>query len=148
MVPGDRIDGEMGVFFPTGKYPTGQLGQDYIKVMRLSDVHLIRAEARAEQDDEDGARADLDAVASLRDANYTASTASGDDLIAAILNERRKELAFEGDRVFDLTRRQLSWTKVRTFGNEEVSWDNPQLINPIPRVELDVNENMVQNPGY
>lgn len=148
MIPGDRVDGESDVFFPELKYPTGQLGQDYIKIMRLSDVYLIRAEARAENGDEDGARADLDAVASLRDPNYVPSTATGDDLIDVILDERRKELAFEGDRVYDLIRRKKTWTKTRTFETEQVSWDNPQLVNPIPRVELDVNSNMVQNAGY
>ncbi len=148
MIPGNRIDGEMDVFFPLPKYPSGELGEDYIKIMRLSDVYLIRAEAKAELNDEPGARADLDAVASLRDPAYTPSAATGGDLITAILNERRKELAFEGDRVYDLTRRQLSWTKFRTFENIDASFSNPQLINPIPRGEMDNNPNIEQNPGY
>jgi hypothetical protein len=148
MIPGDRADGERGTYFPEGKYPNGETGQDYIKVMRLADVYLIRAEARAEQSDEDGARADLDAVASRVDPSYVASTATGQDLIDAIILERRKELAFEGDRVFDLMRRQLSWTKFRTFDQEVINWDNEQLINPIPRAELDNNPNITQNSGY
>ncbi|MEL7123346.1 MAG: RagB/SusD family nutrient uptake outer membrane protein [Bacteroidota bacterium] len=148
MIPGDRADGERGTFFPEGKYPNGETGQDYIKVMRLADVYLIRAEARAELGNEDGARADLDAVAGRVDPSYTASTASGQDLIDEILLERRKELAFEGDRVYDLTRRQMSWIKFRTFDSQAVNWNDDQVYNPIPVAEIDNNPNMEQNPGY
>ena len=148
LIRGDRVDGERDALFPEGKYPNGETGQDYIKIVRLSDVYLIRAEARAELGDEAGARSDLDAVASLRDPNYQASAATGQDLIDAIILERRKEFAFEGDRVYDLIRRQLTWTKYTTFENMEASWDNPQLINPIPRGEMDNNPNIQQNPAY
>ncbi|WP_420459846.1 RagB/SusD family nutrient uptake outer membrane protein [Neolewinella sp.] len=151
IVRGQRVGGEEDALFPVGKYPEGETGQDYIKIMRLSDVYLIRAEARAELGNEDGARADLDAVASRRDAAYTDSEATGDALVDAILEERRRELAFEGDRVYDLMRRKRTWTKFRnpTLDDEVVSWDNPQLINPIPRGELDNNPNITENnPGY
>ena len=151
IVRGKRVGGEADALFPTGKYPEGETGQDYIKIMRLSDVYLIRAEARAELGDEDGARADLDAIVSRRDAAYTDSEATGAALIDAILEERRKELAFEGDRVYDLMRRKRTWTKFRnpTLEDEVVTWNNPQLINPIPRGELDNNPNINENnPGY
>ena len=148
MIRGDRLDGESNVLFPEGKYPNGETGLDYIKVMRLADVYLIRAEARAEQGNEAGAREDLDAVASRVDPAYVASTASGQDLIDAILDERRRELAFEGDLSWDYTRRQRNWTKFTTFFSFDVQWNDPQLINPIPRAEIDNNPNIVQNPGY
>jgi starch-binding outer membrane protein, SusD/RagB family len=148
MIRGDRLDGERDALFPEGKYPNGETGQDYYKILRLADMYLIRAEARAEQSDEDGARADLDAVASRVDPDYTPSAATGDDLIDAIILERRKEFAFEGDRLYDLTRRQRSWTKFRTFEEFTVNWDDDQVYNPIPQAEIDVNPNITQNPGY
>lgn len=148
MIRGDRADGERDALFPEGKYPNGETGQDYIKVMRLADVYLMRAEARAELGNEEGAREDLDAVASRVNPSYVASTATGADLIDAILDERRREFAFEGDRSFDLTRRQKTWTKFTTFDSFEVTWNNPQLINPIPRAEIDNNPNITQNAGY
>jgi len=148
MIRGDRLDGERDALFPEGKYPNGETGQDYYKILRLADMYLIRAEARAEQGDEDGARADLDAVASRVDPGYTPSAATGDDLIDAIILERRKEFAFEGDRLYDLTRRQRSWTKFRTFEEFTVNWDDDQVYNPIPQAEIDVNPNITQNPGY
>jgi len=148
MTRGDRLDGERDALFAEGKYPNGETGQDYYKILRLADVYLIRAEARAEQGNEDGARADLDAVASRVDPSYTPSAATGDDLIDAIILERRKEFAFEGDRLYDLTRRQRSWTKFRTFEEFTVNWDDDQVYNPIPQAEIDVNPNINQNPGY
>lgn len=153
MIRGDRVGGESNVLFPEGKYPRGETGEDYIKVVRYSDVYLIRAEARAEAraelGDEEGAREDLDAVAGRRDTGYSPNEDSDEDLIDAILAERRREFAFEGDRVYDLTRRQRSWTRYTAFDSEVVSWDNPQVINPIPRGEMDTNPNITENnPGY
>ena len=145
---GDRLDGEKDALFPEGKYPNGETGQDYYKIIRLADIYLIRAEARAELGNDAGARADLDAIAGRVDEGYVLSSASGQDLIDAIILERRKEFAFEGDRIYDLTRRQLSWTKYRTFEAFTVNWDNDQVYNPIPQIELDVNPNMIQNSGY
>jgi hypothetical protein len=149
MIRGNRVGGEDNVLFPEGKYPRGETGEDYIKIMRYSDVLLIRAEALAELGDEEGARADLDAVASTRIQDYSPSTATGDDLIEEILHQRRLEFAFEGDRVYDLMRRQRTWTTYSAFDTIQISWDDDQLINPIPRLELDNNPNITENnPGY
>jgi len=148
MTRGDRLDAEDSTLFVTGKYPKGELGEDNIRVLRLSDMYLIRAEARAEQGDEEGALEDLNAVALRIDPNATEITASGDALIDRILEERRKELAFEGDRFYDLTRRERTWTKFQSTASFQVSWDNDQTIAPIPQAELDNNPNMTQNPGY
>ncbi len=148
MSRGDRADGEVNAVFAEGKYPRGETGQDYLKIIRLADVYLVRAEAKARMGDEAGAIADLTAVASRVDPNYAETTATGDDLIAEILTERRKELAFEGDRIYDLTRTKSTWTKFRTFDDLTVSWDNDLVINPIPLDEMNVNPNMVQNSGY
>lgn len=41
----------------------------------------------------------------------------------------------------------MTWTKYRTFDDEQVTADNPQLINPMPRAELNVNP-ITQHPGY
>ncbi len=148
MIRGNRADGEVDALFPEGKYPNGETGDDYIKVIRLADVYLIRAEARARMGEEAGAIQDLTAVASRVNPDYTAVTLSGDALIEEILEERRRELAFEGDRAFDLSRTKKSWTKFRTFDNLDVDFNSDRLINPIPRAEMDVNPNMVQNNGY
>lgn len=62
-------------------------------------------------------------------------------LLDAIARERRVELAFEGNYLHDLTRRRR---EVRPG----VAWNDPRLRLPIPQREMDVNPNLVQNPGY
>jgi len=60
--------------------------------------------------------------------------------IAAILQERRLELCFEGDRFPDLVRTGLATT---TLGIPDF-----QTLYPIPLNEIDVAPGLVQNPGY
>ncbi len=145
-----RLDGENPAII-INKYPEGQPDfADNIKIMRLAELYLIRAEARAEQGDAAGAQADLNAIKLRVDPNATPSTATGAELISEIINERRLELAFEGDRLYDLVRRDISYTK---FEKTEISFEvdpsqSDQVIAPIPQVERDANPNISQNPGY
>ena len=62
------------------------------------------------------------------------------DLIEVIILERRVELAFEGNYFHDLMRLKRT-VQGRPF-------DAHELRLPIPQRELDVNANLVQNPGY
>jgi hypothetical protein len=64
-----------------------------------------------------------------------------EDLLDAIVRERRVELAFEGNYLHDLIR-------LRRDVRQGVPWNDPHLRLPIPQRELDVNPNLVQNPGY
>ena len=66
-----------------------------------------------------------------------------------ILHERRMELAFEGDRWFDLIRvdnGQYGLNFLHSIGKTNASTKN--LLLPIPQVEIDANPNLKQNPGY
>jgi hypothetical protein len=77
-----------------------------------------------------------------------------------ILIERRKELAFEGSRLWDLVRLQRAYTKVQNVSNAIPSLTlavtpanntvapNTQLIFPIPLTEINANPNIAQNPSY
>src|SRR5690606_35943942 len=79
------------------KYPNGYVTMDdNIKVMRLSEVYLIRAEARAELALTDnsytaGAQADLNVIVQRADLNAADFSQTGPALIDRILVERRKE---------------------------------------------------------
>lgn len=125
------------------KYWRIQTNDDNVIVLRLAEMYLIRAEANARIPGFDPAvvRADIDEVrvrAGLAPLPTTV-TAEG-DLINAILQERRVELAMEGHRLFDLRRTGL--------GESVLGIPAFRLIFPIPQAELDVNEDLEQNPQY
>ena len=129
--------------------PDNSSGVDNTRVLRLSEIYLIRAEARARQTEYTDARADLDLLRTNRNAPNSAATDGG--LVAAILKERRIELAFEGHRLFDMTRNGEDLVRndcSLTNGNCEVEFPDYRFIHPIPQAEIDVNSNMRQNDGY
>ena len=131
------------------KGPDNAAGTENTKVIRLSEVYLIRAEARARQSDFTGARADLDALRSNR--GIAATSSSDADLLDAIAAERRIELAFEGHRLFDIARRgeDLTRNDCQLFnGNCTVTFPDSRFAAPIPQGEVDANPNMQQNEGY
>src|SRR3954470_11358759 len=72
--------------------------KDDTKVLRYTDVLLILAEAYARTADEANALLRLNQVAISRDPSFAGYTSTGAQLISDILLERRRELAFEGDR--------------------------------------------------
>jgi hypothetical protein len=127
--------------------------KDDTKVLRFADVLLILAEAYARTSDEPNALIRLNQVAVNRDPSFTGFASAGPALINDIIAERRKELAFEGDRFFDLQRLNLVINKVRRENPTVlivVATSNFMRIFPIPQIETDVNPNIraQQNPGY
>ncbi|MES2445646.1 MAG: RagB/SusD family nutrient uptake outer membrane protein [Bacteroidota bacterium] len=139
-------------FLFTKKYATGGTSATPIKVLRLSDIYLIRAEAAAEKSNPDfiTANADLNLIRKRADPsasslNLTAKT----DLINAILLERRKEFAFEGNLLFDLIRKKQNI--VRTDCNAQtcnLNFGDNRLIMPLPANTIISNNSIFQNPGY
>lgn len=125
-----------------------------MKVCRIAEMYLIRAEAYAKRGSPDLAAgaADLNLLRSNRIFSYVDETfATAADLVTAILNERFKELAFEGFRLFDLKRNGLPVE--RLLSDAASAWQNlpansPLFILPIPSGEINANGNMVQNDGY
>ena len=86
-----------------------------------------------------------------RDPAFTGYTSSGAQLLTDIINERRKELAFEGQRLWELVRLNMSWTKIRNQSplvTISASASSQYLYYPIPLDEITANPNMTQNPGY
>ncbi|WP_345948046.1 RagB/SusD family nutrient uptake outer membrane protein [Mucilaginibacter sp. PAMB04274] len=129
------------------KYPGsgGQYGVDNIRVIRISEMYLNRAEAYARlggAGNEDLARADVNRIRAR--AGLPATAATGTALIDVILKERRVELAYEGHRWFDLTRLGMNIVK----DNGTLLYTDFKILPPIPIGELDINPNLVRNPGY
>ena len=108
-----------------------------VPVVRLSEMYLTRAEANQRNTTAVGATPLSDVNAIRTRAGLPALTAV---TLAAILKERKLELAFEGQFLPDSKRTQ---TAVGTL-----AWNSPKLIMPIPQREMDVNKQLVQNEGY
>ena len=124
----------------------GQFGQDNIPMIRISEMYLIRAEAllKASTPDYTTARSDVNALRTSR--GLSASTATDANLAAAIQKERRLELCFEGHRFFDLKRLGLDITKEAP--SVTLPYTDFKVVAGIPQTEMDVNPNLVNNPGY
>ncbi len=119
---------------------------DNSPVIRYADVLLMRAEARAEAGQSALALADLNAVRAKR--NASPSTATGTALVSAILDERRRELAFEGSRWFDLKRRGRDITKPAFGNNATVPYTDFRILAGLPAAQVQNNPLLKQNPGY
>jgi starch-binding outer membrane protein, SusD/RagB family len=125
-----------------------------MKVSRISEMYLIRAEAYAKSATPNltGGAADLNALRAKRITGYVNETfTSASDLISAVLNERYKELCFEGFRFFDLKRNNLPVQRLGSDANaswQTLSASSPFFVLPIPRTEINANINIVQNAGY
>lgn len=119
---------------------------EYSKVLRLSEQYLIRAEARALQGDLIGAKEDLDHVRSRAGLAGTPS-ANQDELLSAILAERRSELFTEfGHRFLDLRRFGVLDA---ALGPVKPGWNTADRLMPVPETELLLNPNLnPQNTGY
>lgn len=131
----------------------GNSGTTDQPVLRLSEVYLSLAEAYFEKGEEGNARTQLDAVRAARIDGYTSVGETGTALRDAIREERRKELAYEGHRFWDLNRwglgveRGSSCTALAT-GNCSLPANDYRFVLPFPQHEMNVNPNMVQNPGF
>lgn len=133
---------ELGKLRNLGKYPDLN-GWDNVMLCRYEEVILNYAEALFETGGD--AASALNMITSKRGIdNYT--TVTKED----ILNERRRELIFEGFRYDDLMRTNSGVEKVDFEQNisESIPAGDYRLAMPIPIVELDANANMVQNRGY
>ena len=122
---------------------------EYLMILRLAEQYLIRAEARAQQNNIDGAKADLNSVRSRAGLLNTTSNDKA-ELLAAILHERRVELFTElGHRWFDLKR-----TKSADMVMNSVTllkggtWQTTDLLYPIPVADIIRNPKLTQNAGY
>lgn len=115
-------------------------------MLRLAEQYLIRAEARAKQNNIPGAQADLNIIRSRSAlANTTANTQT--DLLSAIERERRIELFAEwGHRWYDLKRTGRADALLSVL--KPTTWQSTDKLWPIPVSELNANPQLIQNPGY
>jgi hypothetical protein len=114
-------------------------------VLRLAEQYLIRAEARTNMGDINGAQLDLDSLRARAGLPPTSAT-NATELQAAIAHERRVELCFEwGHRWFDLKRTGKADS---VLAAEKPGWRNVDTLYPIPLSQLQANTSLTQNNGY
>jgi starch-binding outer membrane protein, SusD/RagB family len=131
------------------KYPgkNGNLREDNIPVLRLSEMYLIRAEALLHGATAGRVKA-VDDYNALREplGLKAVTSVTLDD----VYNERRRELCFEGHQLFDLARTKRSLFRIDFDGasNRNVPFPDYKWAMPIIQGELDANANCKQNEGY
>jgi len=116
---------------------------EYSMVLRLAEQYLIRAEARAHQNNTAGAIADLDKIrdrAGLLLIKDTRPAINQTDLLTAILKERKTELFTEwGHRWLDLKRSDLATAVLSPIKS---AWKSTSVFYPLPADEVTRNPNI------
>ncbi len=116
---------------------TSSTFDDNIPVIRLSELYLIKAEALAELNDDEGAREALNIIHHRAIPDAPDYTESGDVLKDIISEERRKELMFEGHRLFDLTRKKKDFIKYSTSLSTPINITYPNNFTILPIQQSD-----------
>jgi len=172
----NSLGGEVNVPLCT-KYINISTNMENIKVLRLSEMYLSRAEAMArlavKNSDANSLTSSLVDINLIRKSRDTASTTKAftasilavppmgaikaTALLDSIIVERRKEFALEGHRIFDLNRTKTDYVKINAAGNSAsrliqytatTSSYYYRTILPIPVTQVQNNPKMVQNPGF
>jgi hypothetical protein len=153
LLPSNRSSKKLIAKYAGGAYASANENVANQKVMRTGEMYLIRAEARAESNDFLGAATDLNTLRAARISGYVnISLATKDAAITEIMNERFKELAYEGHRFWDLKRRNLPVVRNVADAPNAASVTLPagnfRFLLPIPDPEIKANAAIQQNPGY
>lgn len=109
-----------------------------IPIMRLAEMYLTRAEANFRGGTIAGSPAPAEDVNTIRVRSGLSAIAVNN--VDQILLERRRELAFEGDR-YNVIKRTQQNVGARAY-------NDPKLIYPIPQFDRDANPNLEQNATY
>ncbi|MNK09439.1 SusD family protein [compost metagenome] len=142
----NRVGGENPAYI-VNKYPVLVGDFNEKKVIRFSEVQLIAAEAAYRINKEPEAIILLNALMAQRDPSLSYHS-SGLALLADIVQERRKELAFEGDRFFDLNRLNQDIMRTEEYPSGIIEAGDYRRVMPMPLGEINVNPNIIQNPDY
>ncbi|OCX52513.1 hypothetical protein BEL04_13725 [Mucilaginibacter sp. PPCGB 2223] len=132
------------------------------KLLRTAEVLLNRMEAEYRSGAIPAAVADLVLLKSNRYTGYDPTAdnlLTGAPLLNEILKQRRLELAFEGDRFWDLKRLNLPVQRDATHGEAADGSGVPPNVAtlpagdnrfnlPYPQSEINFNPGIKQNPGY
>jgi hypothetical protein len=119
-----------------------------IPVIRSAEMLLDRAEIFALQGNTADAAKDINLVRDRAIPGYNINTViTPANILAEVRRERIRELAFEGDRLHDLRRRQADIGPGDRTGVTALPWNSNKLLFKIPEAEIKAsNGSVVQNP--
>ncbi|KUY26150.1 RagB/SusD family nutrient uptake outer membrane protein [Elizabethkingia ursingii] len=133
-----------------GVKPTRGLAD--VKLFRTSEMYLIRSEAYARKSDLTSALVDYTLLRTARVAGASLAFTSQQDALDKILDERARELCYEGVRLSDIKR--LGKTIVRVAADSRPGYttltftDVDKYTLPIPQATAFANPNLTQNVGW
>jgi starch-binding outer membrane protein, SusD/RagB family len=132
-------------YMGAGEFRTAKWRDQFknVKVLRLTEMYLTRAEANFRENTSVGATPLQDINRIRARVSLPAKTSL---TLGEILKERELELAHEGQSVHDVKRVRGSIND--NSGSTVFPYDSPRMVFPIPQREMDANPNLVQNPGY
>lgn len=125
--------------------------------MRYADILLLKAEAYIMQGDLAEAATKIDKIRSRAGLGKLSNSdkTSQQSMTLALLKERRLELAFEGQRWYDLVRHGkveevMNAVFKKDTGRKTLAYpfNSNSYRLPIPQGVIDQNPNLKQNPGY
>ena len=138
----------------------GRTGEIFDKwnviLLRLADIIVLRAEALNQIGNTGEAITLLNQIRSRVQLAPTTATTQA-EVALAILKERRLELLVENNRYWDLQRYYNDTSAFIAYLNGltdssgkslEYKATPDKIFAPIPQSEIDINPNLVQNPGY
>lgn len=123
-----------------------------IRILRISEMYLIAAEAANELSNPTEAMNYLEQVRARARGNNTdvlpeVTTADQVALRNAIRHERRVELAMEWDRFYDLVRWGIASEVLHAAG--KTGYQDKHALLPLPQAEIDKSNGvLIQNPNY
>ncbi|CAH0318877.1 SusD-like protein BACOVA_02651 [Pedobacter sp. Bi27] len=134
-------------YYGISKYKlTSGNGTEYNIVLRLAEQYLIRAEARAQQNNLSGAKTDIDMVRTRAGLDGVSATLDQGQMLTAIEQERKVEFFGEwGHRWLDLKRTGRANVVINAL---KPTWKSTSVLFPIPQAQILANPSLTQNPGY
>jgi starch-binding outer membrane protein, SusD/RagB family len=147
--------------FPGNASGDGRYSDHNYPAFRYAEVLLIAAEALAETQGVNAEAMGYVNQVRARARNWAGTVTNFPEDVPAgltknqfidlVLEERRLELAFEFKRWYDIQRRRLGEQVFKGPNAREPQPNfnpNRDYLMPLPRIDLDINPNLVQNPGY
>lgn len=115
--------------------------------MRLSELYFIKAEAALRMGQTEITKENINIIKARANANLLITT---ENIEEELIEEKRREFAFEGHLFFDLARNQKSI--LRSNGcisqNCNLDYPSPKYVLPISQANINLNSNLQQNESY